>query len=146
MRQTRGLRRFGDALDHAALAGGITPFEDDDHFELFVLHPILQLDQFALEPKQLLEIDRTGERRTVVMDRMDCPELFEMAFVELQFALFVKTVLKVGVDHLTQMMVGGLQLGHVLSPWSRFPAKIPALFDNDVTGAMPVLGGARETK
>jgi hypothetical protein len=76
-----GIEALGDALDHAALAGGITPFEDDDHFELFMLHPILQLDQFALEPKQLLEIDRTGERRTVVMDRMDCSELFEMAFV-----------------------------------------------------------------
>ena len=53
---------LGDALDDAALAGGIAALEEDDHLELVVLDPVLQLDQLALQPEQLLEVDAPIER------------------------------------------------------------------------------------
>ena len=48
---------LGDALDDAALAGGIPALENHHHLELVVLHPALQFHQFALQAEQLLEID-----------------------------------------------------------------------------------------
>jgi hypothetical protein len=40
---------LGDALDGAALAGGIPPLEQNDDLFLFVLDSILQLHQLALQ-------------------------------------------------------------------------------------------------
>jgi hypothetical protein len=40
---------LGDALDDAALAGGIATLENHHHLELLVLHPALQFHQFALQ-------------------------------------------------------------------------------------------------
>src|SRR6516164_5323246 len=57
-----GIEALGDALDHAALAGGVAALEEDDHLELVVLDPILELDQFALQAEQLLEIERAVHR------------------------------------------------------------------------------------
>ena len=46
-----------DALDDAALAGRIAPFEDHDDLELLRDDPVLQLDELALQPEQLLEVE-----------------------------------------------------------------------------------------
>ena len=40
---------LGDALDDAALAGGIASLENHHHLELVVLHPGLQFYQFTLQ-------------------------------------------------------------------------------------------------
>ncbi|EXI66496.1 MAG: hypothetical protein AW08_02610 [Candidatus Accumulibacter adjunctus] len=47
---------FGDALDAAPLARGITTFEDHHHLELLELDPLLQLDEFDLQLGQRLLI------------------------------------------------------------------------------------------
>ena len=44
---------LGDALDRAALAGGVAPLEDDDHPQALLLDPGLQLHQLDLQPGQL---------------------------------------------------------------------------------------------
>ena len=57
------IEALGDALDDAALAGGVAPFEQHDDLEVLVHHPVLQLDQFALQPKQLPEIEAPVDGR-----------------------------------------------------------------------------------
>ena len=47
---------LGDALDHAALAGGVAPLEQHDEPVSGAHDPVLQLDQLALELKQLAEV------------------------------------------------------------------------------------------
>ena len=47
---------LGHALDHAALAGGVAALEQHDDLELVGDHPVLQLDQLALQAQQLGEI------------------------------------------------------------------------------------------
>ena len=43
-----------DRLDGAAFAGGVAPFEDDDHSEARVYNPLLQQAQLGLQLSQLL--------------------------------------------------------------------------------------------
>ena len=43
------IEALGDALDHAALAGGIAAFEEHDDLELLCDDPVLQLDQLVLQ-------------------------------------------------------------------------------------------------
>ena len=52
-----GIQALGDALDYASLAGGVAAFEDHHDLQLLVLDPLLQLDQFDLQPGQLFLID-----------------------------------------------------------------------------------------
>ena len=63
------IEALGDALDHAALAGGVAALEEHDHLELVVLDPVLQLHQLALQAEQLLEIDVAVDRRVSVLRR-----------------------------------------------------------------------------
>src|SRR3954451_15104107 len=49
---------FGNALDDAALARRVTPFEDNDDLEPFLLHPVLQLDKFELKPDELINVSQ----------------------------------------------------------------------------------------
>src|SRR5690606_10026385 len=51
-----GVEPLRDPLDRAALAGGITSFEDDDDFQFVGDHPVLKLDELALQAQQLPEI------------------------------------------------------------------------------------------
>ena len=44
---------LGDALDRSALAGRITPLEDDDDAGSSGPDPLLHLDQLRLQPQQL---------------------------------------------------------------------------------------------
>jgi hypothetical protein len=130
------IETLGDPLDDAALAGGVAALEDDDHLELVVLDPVLQLDQFALQPKQLLEVDGPVERLVRSMGGLRVPELLEPAFAELQFDLLVKTVAEVGIDALAQGFVaGGIRRGHFASSVCHAPAKIPVILDGGMTGS-----------
>src|SRR5262245_14142544 len=42
-----GADAFGDRLDGAALAGSVAPFEDDDHPQALVFHPVLEMQSSA---------------------------------------------------------------------------------------------------
>jgi hypothetical protein len=110
MRQTRGLSRWVNALDHAAFAGGVAAFEDHDDLELLVLHPILQLHELALQAQQLLEVMLAIHPFFDIGDGHCAFEPEEAVVVELHLDLFVKRVLEVGVDQLAH--VGAVGLGH----------------------------------
>ena len=45
---------LGDALDDPAFAGGIASLEQHHNLQALELDPFLQLDQFDLQPRQLL--------------------------------------------------------------------------------------------
>jgi hypothetical protein len=48
------VQRLEDALDRAALAGGIAPLEEQHHALARLLDPILELDQLEVQPGELL--------------------------------------------------------------------------------------------
>jgi hypothetical protein len=50
------LQALRDALDDAALASGVAAFEHDHHLVPGGVHPVLQLDQVALQTEQVLEV------------------------------------------------------------------------------------------
>jgi hypothetical protein len=53
---------LGDALDHAALAGGVAALEQHHDLELAGAdHPVLQLHELALQPEQLGEVELAVE-------------------------------------------------------------------------------------
>ncbi|MCY1312894.1 hypothetical protein D9M70_633630 [compost metagenome] len=66
---------LGDALDDAALAGGVTSLEDHHHFFLVVDHPVLQLDQLRLQLQQRAEVIDARDRRRVAL-AIDLADLF----------------------------------------------------------------------
>src|SRR3954465_2218978 len=88
------VKALGDALDDPALAGGVAALEEDDHLELFVLDPVLQLHQLALHPEQLLEVDAPIERSGLRM----FGGLVEPVVIDLQLELFVEAVEHFAVD------------------------------------------------
>jgi len=45
---------LGERLDHPPLAGAVTPFENDTDLEPLELDPLLKLDQFHVQLRQLL--------------------------------------------------------------------------------------------
>src|SRR6185437_682455 len=96
---------LGDALDHSALAGGVAALEDHDHLELVVLDPILQLDQLALQAKQLLEIDVPVQRRNALAGELRGPELLEFIVRQFKLELFVQAVPEVGPNKLVYGLV-----------------------------------------
>ena len=92
------------------LAGGIPPLEQNDDLFLFVLDPILQLHQLALQPEQLLEIDLAidgvapGRIGRVVDGGV------EPVIVEFQLQLLVKRIGHILANALAQRGFGG-QIG-----------------------------------
>ena len=50
------IQALGDALDDAALAGSIAAFKQYYDLVASADHPVLQLDQFALEAKQFTKV------------------------------------------------------------------------------------------
>src|SRR5919106_1554211 len=52
-----GVGGFGDARDHAALAGRVTTLEDHDDAQSLVPDPLLELDQFDLQPSEFGLVD-----------------------------------------------------------------------------------------
>src|SRR5258708_28303689 len=89
---------LGDALDDATLAGGVAAFEDDDHLELVVLNPVLQLDEFALQAEQLLEVNLAVQLRGALMGLLHRPKLLQLPVVVLGLDLFADALLPAGVD------------------------------------------------
>ena len=64
---------FGDALDRAALAGGVATLEDDDDPRTGGLDPLLQLHQFGLQPEQFGFVDVVGNLAARLLGRMPAP-------------------------------------------------------------------------
>ena len=64
------IEALGDALDDAALAGGIAPLEDHEDFLALGLHPVLELDQLRLQRQQGAEVDLAvdGGRALALVD------------------------------------------------------------------------------
>src|SRR6185437_3192604 len=123
---------LGDALDHSALAGGVAALEDHDHLELVVLDPILQLDQLALQAKQLLEIDVPVQRRNALAGELRGPELLEFIVRQFKLELFVQAVPEVGPNKL----VYGLVVAAIHLRSSRLTLDtpdFPMTFDGGVT-------------
>jgi hypothetical protein len=87
-----------DPLDDAALAGGVAPFEDDDDLELPVDHPVLQLHQLPLQPKQLLEIEVPIDGLLFGAVGPFIQEPGQALVVDLQLQLLVEAVGDLGVD------------------------------------------------
>ena len=83
---------LGDALDDAALAGGIAAFENHHHLELLLLHPALQFHQLALQAEQLLEIDAPVDGLLRGMVGEFVGQRVEAIVVDLEFQLLVETV------------------------------------------------------
>ena len=50
-----------DALDDAALAGRVSPLEDDDDFKALLPYPLLELYEFYLEPREFGLIHPFGQ-------------------------------------------------------------------------------------
>ena len=108
---------LGDALDHAALAGGVATLEDHHDLLLFVLHPVLQLDQLALHAEQLFEVDLAVERVAVrrVLDLAE--QLVEALVVELELQLLVEAVRHLFSDLRAQRVaISVLEAFHWTSP------------------------------
>ncbi|MNT10118.1 hypothetical protein D3C72_1449330 [compost metagenome] len=101
------VQALGDALDDTALARRVAAFEKDDHLLLAVLHPVLQLDQLALQAKEFLEVGLA--RRLVGHGRRGRAgvEPVEVAVFDLQFEFFVVAVDQVAGDALHQVFVVG---------------------------------------
>ena len=127
-RQTRGVEALGDALDDPALAGGVAALEEDDHLELFVLDPVLQLHQFALHPEQLLEVDTPIERSGFRMFGGLVEQPRQPVVIDFQLELFVEAV-----EHFVVDAFGAcfgvidhdrltLKLEHAAACWPRFMA------------------------
>ncbi|MNN17930.1 hypothetical protein D3C81_1311280 [compost metagenome] len=82
-----------DALDHAALAGGVAPFEQDHQLVAGGRDPALQPHQLALQAEQLAEIVAAAVLPGPVGQMYRVAEGFAgFAVVQLQFDLFVVVV------------------------------------------------------
>ncbi len=94
------IQTLGDALDDAAFAGGVAPFEDDNDLQFLVHDPVLQLDELALQAKQVLEVEIAVDRVALSLVLHERGELFGARVVELHLELLVD-----GVDQLAPDLV-----------------------------------------
>ncbi len=78
---------LGDALDDAALAGGVPPLEQHYDLELVGLDPVLEPHQLVLEPQQLAEVEAPVELRPGALARRH--EAGEALLLHLEFQLLV---------------------------------------------------------
>jgi hypothetical protein len=53
-RQARRVKAFGNAFDHAPLAGVVAALADHGDLEAFMLDPLLHFGQFGLQVSQFL--------------------------------------------------------------------------------------------
>ena len=107
-------------LDHPALSRRVAPLEEHHDLEFPAHHPILQLHQFALEAKQLLEVDVTVERLRLRMLGQSVQEFGQTIVIDFQFELFVD-----GIEHLAvdAMEPGRRVVGHGCTRrlgWTRY--------------------------
>jgi hypothetical protein len=87
-----------------------------------VLHPVLQLHQFALQAKQLLEIKVAIDLRLPAIGGLCELELAELMILELKLQLLVQAVAEVGADQFAYGVVG---FGVHLVPRRSFHRQIP---------------------
>ena len=98
---------LGDALDHAALAGGVAALEQDDDLVASVCDdPVLQLDQLALQAEQLAEILSPRHLCGVFFGLClgDLP-FGQHAILDFHFQFLVETVDHVRVDALEEFAI-----------------------------------------
>ena len=81
-----------DALDDAALARGIAALEHHDDLQLLMHDPVLQLDQFALQAKQLVEIEPAARRSAEGVVAQLIHQAGNMFVVDFHLQLFVEIV------------------------------------------------------
>ena len=86
-----------DALDDATLAGSVAAFEHHHHLVAGRDHPVLQLDQFALQADQFPEVMPAGFTPLLRQG---------FAVVDLQLELFVEAVDQVLVQALHEVFAG----------------------------------------
>jgi hypothetical protein len=102
------VQALGDALDHAALARGVAPFEQHHHLELLGDHPVLQLDEFALQAQQFAKV---GAAVFVELRGGGVGGLADQAVhafvVDLHLELFVDAVDHVSVQAPFVFLLGG---------------------------------------
>jgi hypothetical protein len=115
-----GVQTLRNALDDAALAGGVAPFEDHHDLQLLVHHPVLQLHELALQAEQLVEVEVAVERiaRSLVLNQLG--EFRGARVVELHLELLVDAV-----DQLTPDLIPCPSLAVAAHMHSR-PGKMPA--------------------
>jgi hypothetical protein len=92
------VQALGDALDHAALAGLHRALEEDHHLVAGGHHPVLQLDQLALQAKQLAEIVAPVLAVQREVGRGVARQRGDRAVFQLQLQLFVVAVEQVAVN------------------------------------------------
>src|SRR5476651_84125 len=85
-----GVQPLGDALDHADFTRCVAAFEQDHHLVPGLDHPALQLHQFALQTKQLAEVQASRSFFRAFGD-VAVEQVVEVMSVlgQLQFQLFV---------------------------------------------------------
>ncbi len=128
---------LGDAVDDAALAGGIAPLEQDHDLELVGVDPVLEPDQLVLEAQELAEVEPAVEARGGALRRRHQPGEAFLLDLELQF-------LVVGLGDLAPQrldrgrLLRCLELAHDrLRPSG---SSRPALQQRSVTGVRSVRG------
>src|SRR5262245_20650373 len=100
---------LSNPLDSTAFAGGIAPLKDDNDLELAVNYPILQLDQLALQPKQLPKIEPPVHGVRGLGE-----QLGESLVVELHFQLFVNAVENFAMKTVVERILTVLAIiGHI---------------------------------
>ena len=112
-----GIEPLGHPLDHAALAGGVAALEQHEELKFVVGDPILELDQFLLQPQQFLEVDVAVERLGLGAARLD--QLGEPFVVDLKLEFLVHGIDQLVVEALFQgtgvfRFRGGRFVVHVL--------------------------------
>ena len=116
-----------DPLDDAAFARRVPPLEDDDQLELVGDDPVLELDELALQPQQLLEIEPPRQRIVHLKMFGLKKQVGELVVLELKLDILVEVVLDLGVDALLELAGGSLLFrGHCrwlpVAPSPRSPA------------------------
>ena len=83
-----------DPFDGAALSGRVASFEEDNHLEIVRHDPVLQLDQFALQPEKLHEVDPPvqGSVRRLPLGGNVHEQFIDPIVIKLHFELFVVAV------------------------------------------------------
>ena len=94
---------LGDALDDAALASGVAAFKQNHHLVAAGNHPVLQLDQLALQPKQLAKILAAALALLdfvllAEVQRLLAGQLSQRAVFQLHFQLFIVAVDQIIAD------------------------------------------------
>jgi len=108
------VQTLGDAFNYAAFARCVTAFKQDDDFLFFVCHPVLQLDQLALEFEQFAEI---GHSPVLVGIGVACAQRFggigQVPILDFEFQFFVVAVHQVAFNAFEQFVVvfGGVHAG-----------------------------------